>query len=49
MLPNRAWLGRMFSPGNKGHRLKYLALRLALLFVVLAVLYFFNVHQHPQL
>jgi hypothetical protein len=39
----------MISPASKGHRLKYLVFRLALLFVLLAVLHFFNVHQHPQL
>jgi hypothetical protein len=49
LLPNRAWLGRIISPTSKGQRLKYLAFRIALLFVVLAVLYFFNLHQHPQL
>jgi hypothetical protein len=48
MLPNRAWNQRVraadFETG-----LKYWALRLGLAVLVIAIMYFFGIHQHQEL
>jgi hypothetical protein len=48
MLPNRAWNQRVRAAGFET-RLKYWALRLSLAILVIALMYFFGIHQHQEL
>jgi hypothetical protein len=48
LLPNWAW-NRRVRAANSSTRLKYWALRLGLFIFVIAIMYFFGIHQHQEL